>query len=80
MNFLYPPFDNPGKIRRAAFMATINQKDFMDAMVGNDKYFVLCGALFVCGIAARDRLSARTVLVKGNGVGGGEEAAESFRL
>jgi peptide/nickel transport system substrate-binding protein len=47
MNFLHPPFDNP-KIRRAALMA-INQKDFMDAMVGNEKYFVLCGALFVCG-------------------------------
>src|SRR6201985_752951 len=47
MNFLYPPFDNP-KVRRAAFMA-FDQKDFMDAMVGNDKYFVLCGALFVCG-------------------------------
>src|SRR5580765_3031453 len=33
MNFLYPPFDNV-KIRRAAFMA-MNQKNVLDAMVGN---------------------------------------------
>jgi peptide/nickel transport system substrate-binding protein len=65
MNFLYPPFDNP-KVRRAAFMA-INQKDFMDAMVGNDKYFVLCGALFVCGTPLETAVGS-DVLVKGNGV------------
>jgi peptide/nickel transport system substrate-binding protein len=33
MNFLYPPFDNV-KVRRAAFMA-MNQKDVLDALVGN---------------------------------------------
>ncbi len=65
MNFLYPPFDNP-KIRRAAFMA-MNQKDFMDAMVGNDKYFVLCGALFVCGTPLETGTGS-DVLVKGNGM------------
>ena len=65
MNFLYPPFDNP-KIRRAAFMA-INQKDFMDAMVGNDKYFVLCGALFICGTPLETNVGS-DALVKGNGV------------
>ncbi len=64
MNFLHPPFDNP-KIRRAAFMA-INQKDFMDAMVGNDKYFVLCGALFVCGTPL-ETAAGSDGLVKGNG-------------
>jgi len=47
MNFLHPPFDNP-KVRRAVFMA-VNQRDFMDAMVGNDQYFTLCGAIFICG-------------------------------
>jgi peptide/nickel transport system substrate-binding protein len=65
MNFLHPPFDNP-KIRRAAFMA-INQKDFMDAMVGNDKYFVLCGALFICGTPLETNAGS-DVLVKGNGM------------
>ena len=65
MNFLHPPFDNP-KVRRAAFMA-INQKDFMDAMVGNDKYFALCGALFVCGTPLETGTGS-DVLVKGNGM------------
>ena len=65
MNFLHPPFDNP-KVRRAAFMA-INQKDFMDAMVGNDKYFVLCGALFVCGTPL-ETAAGSDGLVKGNGM------------
>jgi peptide/nickel transport system substrate-binding protein len=65
MNFLHPPFDNP-KIRRAAFMA-INQKDFMDAMVGNDKYFVLCGAIFVCGSPLETGVGSE-MLVKGGGM------------
>src|SRR6266705_642182 len=47
MNFLYPPFDNV-KIRRAAFMA-LNQKDVLDAMVGNPEYYRICGAVFICG-------------------------------
>src|ERR1700726_1759790 len=46
MNFLYPPFDNP-KIRRAAFLA-MNQKDVLDALVGNADYYRICGAIFVC--------------------------------
>src|ERR1700761_5496646 len=65
MNFLHPPFDN-AKVRRAAFMA-INQKDFMDAMVGNDKYFMLCGALFVCGTPLETGTGS-DVLVKGSGM------------
>jgi peptide/nickel transport system substrate-binding protein len=47
MNFLLPPFDNP-KVRRAALLA-INQKDVLDAVVGNSKYYETCGAFFVCG-------------------------------
>src|SRR6476646_5221037 len=35
MNFLHPPFDNV-KVRRAAFKA-LNQKDVLDAMVGNSE-------------------------------------------
>jgi peptide/nickel transport system substrate-binding protein len=47
MNFLLPPFDNP-KVRRAALLA-VNQKDVLDALVGNPKYYQVCGAFFVCG-------------------------------
>jgi peptide/nickel transport system substrate-binding protein len=47
MNFVLPPFDNP-KVRRAALLA-INQKDVLDAVVGNPKYYETCGAFFVCG-------------------------------
>jgi peptide/nickel transport system substrate-binding protein len=47
MNFVLPPFDNL-KIRRAALLA-MNQKDVLDAVVGNPKYYETCGAFFVCG-------------------------------
>jgi peptide/nickel transport system substrate-binding protein len=47
MNFLLPPFDNP-KVRHAALLA-MNQKDVLDAVVGNSKYFQPCAAFFVCG-------------------------------
>jgi len=47
MNFVLPPFDNV-KVRRAALLA-MNQKDVLDAVVGNPKYFETCGAFFVCG-------------------------------
>src|ERR1700736_2442667 len=46
MNFLYPPFDNV-KVRRAAFLA-LNQKDMLDALVGNSEYYQVCGAVFGC--------------------------------
>src|SRR5450631_575386 len=47
MNFLYPPFDNV-KVRRAALLA-LNQKDVLDALVGNPAYYKICGAVFGCG-------------------------------
>src|SRR5246500_938514 len=43
MNFTLPPFDNV-KVRRAAFLA-LNQKDVLDALVGNPKYYKICGAV-----------------------------------
>ena len=36
------------KVRRAALLA-MNQKDVLDALVGNPKYYETCGAFFVCG-------------------------------
>ncbi|MBR0873049.1 ABC transporter substrate-binding protein [Bradyrhizobium tropiciagri] len=75
MNFLYPPFDNP-KVRRAAFLA-MNQKDVLDALVGNAKYQQICGAFFVCGTPLETDVGAET-LVKGNGLAEAKKAlAES---
>jgi peptide/nickel transport system substrate-binding protein len=65
MNFLYPPFDNP-KIRRAAFLA-MNQKDVLDALVGNPKYYKICGAFFGCGTPLETDVGSES-LVKGNGM------------
>jgi peptide/nickel transport system substrate-binding protein len=75
MNFLLPPFDNP-KVRRAALLA-INQKDVMDALVGNPEYYKVCGAYFVCGtpLATEDGAGA---LIKGGDIEGAKKAlAES---
>jgi peptide/nickel transport system substrate-binding protein len=65
MNFLFPPFDNV-KIRRAAFLA-MNQKDVLDALVGNPQYYKICGAIFGCGTPMETDVGAET-LVKGNGM------------
>jgi peptide/nickel transport system substrate-binding protein len=65
MNFLLPPFDNV-KVRRAALLA-MNQKDVLDALVGNPKYYKTCGAFFVCGTPLETDVGAETLL-KGNGV------------
>jgi peptide/nickel transport system substrate-binding protein len=65
MNFLYPPFDS-AKVRRAAFMA-MNQKDVLDALVGNPEYYKICGALFICGTPLASDIGSET-LVKGDGM------------
>src|SRR5580692_8472953 len=65
MNFLYPPFDNV-KVRRAALLA-MNQKDVMDALVGNPEYYRICGAIFVCGTPLASDVGSES-LVKGNGM------------
>src|SRR6202521_3745028 len=71
MKFLYPPFDNV-KVRRAAFMA-MNQKDVLDALVGNPEYYKVCGAVFVCDTPLASDVGSES-LVKGNGM------AEAKRL
>jgi len=48
-NHLHKPFDNP-KVRQALFYA-FNQKDFLDATIGNANYYKVCKAMFVCGTA-----------------------------
>jgi peptide/nickel transport system substrate-binding protein len=46
-NQMHKPFDNP-KIRQALWYA-FNQKDFLDAVIGDPDYYKVCKALFVCG-------------------------------
>ena len=65
MNFLWPPFDNL-KVRRAALLA-MNQKDVLDALIGNPQYYKICGAYFICGTPLATDVGSET-LVKGNGM------------
>jgi peptide/nickel transport system substrate-binding protein len=65
MNFLHPPFNN-GKMRRAALLA-LRQKDVLDALTGNPKYYKLCGAVFGCDSPLASDVGSET-LVKGNGM------------
>jgi peptide/nickel transport system substrate-binding protein len=65
LNFLQPPFDNL-KVRRAAFLA-MNQKDVLDALVGNPKYYKICGAFFTCDTPLATDVGSES-LVKGNGM------------
>jgi peptide/nickel transport system substrate-binding protein len=65
MNFLFPPFDNV-RIRRAAFLA-MNQKDVLDALIGNPDYYNVCGAIFVCG-GPFETAEGSDSLVKGDGM------------
>jgi peptide/nickel transport system substrate-binding protein len=46
-NTLAKPFDNP-KVREALWYA-FNQKDFLDAQIGDPEYYKECKAMFVCG-------------------------------
>jgi peptide/nickel transport system substrate-binding protein len=46
-NWTQPPFDKP-KIRQAA-LAAFNQQDFLQAVIGDPKYYKTCMALFICG-------------------------------
>ena len=77
MNFLHPPFDNV-KVRRAALLA-MNQKDVLDALIGNPEYYKICGAFFVCGTPLADR-GRRRRSDQGRRHGGGEEGARRIRL
>ena len=46
-NHTQKPFDNP-KVRQALWYA-FNQKDFLQAMIGDPDYYKTCKAMFVCG-------------------------------
>ena len=46
-NWKQPPF-NDVRYRRAAMVA-LNQKDFLQAVIGDPRYYKLCKAMFSCG-------------------------------
>lgn len=64
-NTLNAPMDDP-RIRRAA-IASVNQKDVLDALVGNPELYALCGAMFVCNTPLASDVGSET-LTKGNGM------------
>src|ERR1700743_1181521 len=64
MNFLHPPFDNV-KVRRAALLA-INQKEVLDALIGDPKYYKTCGAIFVCDTPLATDAGAGDIAKGGN--------------
>ncbi|RXH17449.1 ABC transporter substrate-binding protein [Bradyrhizobium guangzhouense] len=75
MNFLHPPFDNV-KVRRAAFLA-VNQKDVLDALIGNPKYYKTCAAAFICDTPFATEIGGE-VLAKGGDMAAARKAlAES---
>jgi peptide/nickel transport system substrate-binding protein len=47
LNFTQPPFNN--KLIRQAALRAIDQKDVLQAQVGNPKYYRTCAAVFGCG-------------------------------
>ncbi len=75
MNFLLPPFDNV-KVRRAALLA-LNQKDVLDALVGNSKYYQVCGAVFICGTPLETDADAADLIKGGNVEAAKKALAES---
>ena len=75
MNFLLPPFNNV-KVRRAALLA-INQKDVLDALVGNPKYQQQCGAFFVCGTPLATDVGSGDLTKGGNIAAAKKALAES---
>jgi peptide/nickel transport system substrate-binding protein len=47
INHLAPPFDNP-KMRQA-MLSVVDQKEYLQAAIGNPEYYRPCVAFFVCG-------------------------------
>lgn len=64
-NTLNAPMDDP-KIRKAA-IASVKQKDVLDALIGNPDLYSLCGAMFVCNTPLATDVGSET-LTEGNGM------------
>src|SRR5436305_2475550 len=59
-NHLLPPFDNP-KMREAV-LNLVDQKDYMRAVAGDEKYWKSCDALFICGTPLASEAGADELL------------------
>ena len=46
-NHLHPPFNN--KKARQALLYMVDQKMYLDAVIGSEKYYRTCPAIFMCG-------------------------------
>lgn len=76
-NFLHPPFDNVNA-RRAVLLA-VNQKEFLEGLVGDPKYYNECRSIYSCGSPYETKVglpeiglvSAKTAL-KESGYDGGK--------
>src|SRR5437764_2074374 len=75
MNFLHPPFDNV-KVRRAAFLA-MNQKDVLDALIGNPKYYKTCATIFICDTPLATDAGGETLAKGGDMAAARKALAES---
>jgi peptide/nickel transport system substrate-binding protein len=62
-NHLLPPFDNP-KMREAV-LNLVDQKDYMRAVAGEEKYWRVCGAIFICGGTPFETTAGADVLLTG---------------
>jgi peptide/nickel transport system substrate-binding protein len=65
MNFLHPPF-NSVQVRRAALLA-LRQLEVLDALVGDPKYYRVCGAIYGCESPIATDVGSEA-LVKGDGM------------
>src|SRR5436190_18723833 len=62
-NHLLPPF-NDAKMREAV-LNLIDQKDYMRAVAGDEKYWKVCGAIFICGGTPFETTAGADALLKG---------------
>ena len=46
-NHLHPPFNN--KKARQALLLAVDQKNYLQAVIGNEKYYKTCPSVFMCG-------------------------------
>lgn len=64
-NQLWPPFNNV-KARQALLWMT-SQKEYMEAALGNDKFWQECGAFFVCGTPNATSVGSKPLLTQNFG-------------
>jgi peptide/nickel transport system substrate-binding protein len=62
-NHTFPPFDN--QKMREAVLNLVDQKDYMRAVAGDEKYWKTCGSIFICGGTPFESTAGADVLLKG---------------